>query len=108
MSTSVEEEEAATAAATTTTTPTALERKELEGSQKAKKKTTMLELPEGVIAKVTGREIVMKGPNGSATKVFQRIPVDVEIQGNQVVITPFTEKKKDVISANTFSSILRG
>ena len=67
-----------------------------------------LELPQGVTAKVTGRVLVMKGPNGSATKVFQRIPVDIEASGNQVVITPFTGKKKDVISANTVSSIVRG
>src|SRR5271167_4053144 len=66
-----------------------------------------VELPQGVTGKVTGRELVMKGPNGSATKVFQRIPVDVQVNGNQVVITPFTGKKKDVISANTVSSIVR-
>jgi large subunit ribosomal protein L6 len=69
--------------------------------------TKKVDLPEGVTAKVNGRELVMKGPNGSATKVFQRIPVDMDIQGNQVVITPFTGKKKDVISANTVSSIVR-
>ena len=66
-----------------------------------------VELPQGVTAKVQGRELVIKGPNGSATKVFQRIPVDVEVGGNQVVIAPFTGKKKDVISANTVSSIVR-
>jgi large subunit ribosomal protein L6 len=67
-----------------------------------------VELPQGVTAKVTERELVMKGPNGGATKVFQRIPVDIGVSGNQVVITPFTGKKKDVISANTVSSIVRG
>ncbi|HEV2390501.1 MAG TPA: 50S ribosomal protein L6, partial [Nitrososphaerales archaeon] len=60
-----------------------------------------VELPQGVSASVKGRELTVKGPNGSATKVFQRIPVDVEVKGNQVRITPFTGKKKDVISANT-------
>jgi large subunit ribosomal protein L6 len=67
-----------------------------------------LELPDGVTASVTGRTLVMKGPNGSANKVFQRIPVDVEVKGSQVTIKPFTGKKKDVISANTVSSIVRG
>jgi large subunit ribosomal protein L6 len=66
-----------------------------------------VEFPVGVTASVNGRVLVMKGPNGSATKVFQRIPVDVEVLGNQVVIKPFTGKKKDVISANTVSSIVR-
>jgi large subunit ribosomal protein L6 len=68
----------------------------------------VLDLPDGVTAKVNGRELVMKGPEGSATKVFQRIPVDIEVKGGQVTVKPFTGKKKDVISANTVSSILRG
>jgi large subunit ribosomal protein L6 len=68
----------------------------------------VLDLPDGVTAKVNGRELVMKGPGGSATKVFQRIPVDIEVKGGQVTVKPFTGKKKDVISANTVSSILRG
>src|ERR1035437_2093330 len=68
----------------------------------------MVELPEGVTVNVKDRELVMKGPNGSAAKVFQRIPVNIEVKnGNQVMITPFTPKKKDVISANTVSSIVR-
>ncbi|MDA4117526.1 MAG: 50S ribosomal protein L6 [Thaumarchaeota archaeon] len=66
-----------------------------------------VELPDGVTAKVSGRELTMKGPQGSATKVFQRIPVNIEIQGNQVTIKPFTGKKKDVISANTTASVLK-
>jgi large subunit ribosomal protein L6 len=70
--------------------------------------TRKIELPPGVTANVKGRELFMKGPNGSATKVFQRIPVDVEVQGTEVTIRPFTGKKKDVISANTVSSIVRG
>ena len=67
----------------------------------------VVELPQGVTAKVSGRELTMKGPGGSATKVFQRIPVNIEVQGSQVTVRPFTGKKKDVISANTVSSILR-
>jgi len=66
-----------------------------------------VELVSGVSAGVTGRVLTMKGPNGTAAKVFERIPVDIEVQGNQVVIKPFTGKKKDVISANTVSSIVR-
>jgi large subunit ribosomal protein L6 len=67
-----------------------------------------LELPDGVTASVDGRTLLMKGPNGTANKDFQRIPVDVEVQGSKVTIRPFTGKKKDVISANTVSSIVRG
>ncbi len=67
-----------------------------------------VELPAGVTASVKGRELVVKGPNGTAAKAFQRIPVDVVAQGNQVTVKPFTGKKKDVISANTVSSIVKG
>jgi large subunit ribosomal protein L6 len=67
-----------------------------------------LDLPDGVTASVNGRTLVMKGPNGTANKVFQRIPVDIEVKGAQVTVKPFTGKKKDVISANTVSSIVRG
>jgi large subunit ribosomal protein L6 len=67
-----------------------------------------VELPEGVTAKIEGRELTVKGPNGTAKKVFQRIPVEIGVTGSQVTITPFTGKKKDVISANTTASIVRG
>jgi len=69
--------------------------------------TIKLELKEGLTANLTGRSLVLKGPNGTATKVFERIPVNVEIKGNQIEIKPFTDKKKDRISANTFSSIVK-
>lgn len=67
-----------------------------------------VELPQGVTASVTQRSLMVKGPNGSATKAFQRIPVEIEVQGTRVKIKPFTTKKKDRISANTVSSIVRG
>ena len=78
-----------------------------KAAQRKEDGSRTVELPQGVTANVKGRELLMKGPNGSATKVFQRIPVDVEVKGNQVKIKPFTGKKKDVISANTVSSIVR-
>jgi large subunit ribosomal protein L6 len=67
-----------------------------------------VDLPEGATAQVNGRELVMKGPNGTAKKVFQRIPVNIGINGSQITVTPFTDKKKDMISANTTASIVRG
>jgi len=78
-----------------------------KAAQRKEEGSRTVELPAGVSASVKGRELLMKGPNGSATKVFQRIPVDIEVKGNQVTIKPFTGKKKDVISANTVSSIVR-
>ncbi|MDG6914726.1 MAG: 50S ribosomal protein L6 [Nitrososphaerota archaeon] len=79
----------------------------LKSAERRAAGTKTVLLPQGVTASVKGREILVKGPNGSAGKVFERIPVDVVIQGNKVTVTPFTGKKKDVISANTVSSIVR-
>ena len=55
-----------------------------KAAQRMKEGGRTVELPQGVTASVKGRELLVKGPNGSATKVFQRIPVDVEVKGNQV------------------------
>jgi large subunit ribosomal protein L6 len=79
-----------------------------KAAQRKEDGSRTVELPPGVTASVKGRELFMKGPNGSATKVFQRIPVDIEVNGDEVTIKPFTGKKKDLISANTVSSIVRG
>ena len=46
----------------------------------------------------------MKGKLGSARKDFGRIHVDIEVPRSSVVIKPFTDKKKDVVSANTVHS----
>ena len=79
-----------------------------KSSQRREAGARTVELPGGVTATVKGRELVVKGPNGTANKDFERIPVDIVAQGNVVTVKPFTGKKKDVISANTVSSIVRG
>jgi len=76
-------------------------------SAKREEGVITLQLPQGVTASLTGRSLLVKGPNGSATKVFTRIPVDLELKGSQLAIKPFSGKKKDRISANTFSSIVK-
>ncbi|HUH99731.1 MAG TPA: 50S ribosomal protein L6 [Nitrososphaerales archaeon] len=76
-------------------------------AQKTEAGIKSVDLPQGVTATVTGRSLAVKGPNGSATKVFQRIPVEIEVKDGVVKIKPFTGKKKDRISANTVSSIVR-
>jgi large subunit ribosomal protein L6 len=64
-------------------------------------------LPEGVTGSVSGRVLTIKGPLGTARKNFERIHVDMNVQGNKVAITPFTEKKRDTVSSNTVSSLVR-
>ena len=66
-----------------------------------------VDLPEGVTASIAGRVITVKGPLGTVKKDFDRINVFVEVKGGKVHVKPFSEKKKDVVSSNTASSLIR-
>src|SRR5208282_3104603 len=65
------------------------------------------ELPDGVTASISGRVITIKGPLGTVKKNFDRINVNLEVKGGKILIRPYTDKKKDVVSSNTASSLLR-
>lgn len=67
---------------------------------------TAYELPEGVTASLSGRTLTMKGKLGEAKKGFEKINVDVGVQGNRIILTPFSKKKKDNVIINTVRSIL--
>jgi len=66
-----------------------------------------VELPEGVAASMEGRTLVVKGPLGQVKKDFDRVNANIAVQGNTVHIVPFTERKKDRVSSNTASSLVR-
>jgi len=66
-----------------------------------------LDLQGGVVATVSGREITVKGPLGIVRKDFNRINVSIEVKDGRVLIKPFSDKKKDIVSSNTASSLLR-
>jgi large subunit ribosomal protein L6 len=66
-----------------------------------------VELPEGIGASMDGRTLVVKGPLGHVKKDFDRVNTNISVQGNKVQIVPFTERKKDRVSSNTASSIVR-
>ncbi len=66
-----------------------------------------VELGEGVTASVSGRDITIKGPLGTVKKRFDRIHVNMQVKDGKVEITPFTDRKKDVVTSNTMSSIVR-
>jgi large subunit ribosomal protein L6 len=67
-----------------------------------------VELPDGVVASMEGRALVVKGPLGQVKKDFDRVNANIAVQGNSVRIVPFSERKKDRVSSNTASSIVRG
>jgi large subunit ribosomal protein L6 len=67
---------------------------------------TSIEMPEGVSANLAGRMLSVKGKLGEAKKNFDKINVNLAVEGNRVVFTPFSAKKKDNVIINTVSSIV--
>ena len=66
-----------------------------------------VQMPEGVTAALAGRMLTVKGKLGEAKKNFDKINVNVAVEGNRVVFAPFSAKKKDNVIINTVSSIVR-
>jgi len=67
---------------------------------------TAVQMPEGVSATLAGRMLTVRGKLGEAKKNFDKINVDVAVEGNRVVFRPFSTKKKDNVIINTVSSIV--
>ena len=67
---------------------------------------TAVQLPEGVTASLEGRTLSIKGKLGEAKKHFDKVNVNVSVEGGKVVITPFSTKKKDNVIVNTVASLL--
>ena len=66
----------------------------------------VIEMPEGVTAALEGRTLSIKGKLGEAKKHFDKVSVNVAVEGNKVVISPFSEKKKDNVIINTVLSLV--
>lgn len=69
-------------------------------------KQSTVELPGGVTASLAGRMLTVKGKLGEARKNFDKINVNLAVEGNKVIFTPFSTKKKDNVIINTVTSIL--
>lgn len=68
---------------------------------------TAVQMPEGVTASLEGRTLSVKGKLGEAKKHFDKIDVNLSVQGNRVVFSPFSAKKRDNVIINTVTSIVR-
>ena len=68
---------------------------------------TGVQMPEGVSVALAGRVLTVKGKLGESRKNFDKINVNVAVEGNRVVFTPFSAKKKDNVIINTVSSIVK-
>ncbi len=67
---------------------------------------TSIEMPEGVSVSLKGRLLSIRGKLGEAKKEFDKINVNISADGNRVVISPFSKKKKDNVIINTVTSII--
>ena len=63
-------------------------------------------MPEGVTASLTGRTLVIKGKLGESRKHFDKINVNIAVQGKNVTFSPFSAKKKDNVIINTVASVV--
>ncbi len=65
-----------------------------------------IDVPEGVSAALDGRTLSVKGKMGEARKHFDKINVNISVEGNKILISPFSAKKKDNVIINTVMSIV--
>ena len=68
--------------------------------------TAAVAMPDGVTATLQGRTLSIKGKLGEAKKHFDKVNVNIELDGNKVMISPFSKKKKDNVIINTVTSIV--
>jgi large subunit ribosomal protein L6 len=67
---------------------------------------TAVELPEGVSATLDGRTLIIKGKLGQAKKNFAKVNVNLSLEGQKVIVSPFSSKRKDNVIINTVRSII--
>ena len=65
-----------------------------------------MELPQGVTANLEGRTLSMKGKLGEAKKHFDKVNINITVDGNKISISPFSLKKKDNVIVNTVLSLV--
>ncbi len=65
-----------------------------------------VELPEGVTGTLEGRTLTIKGKLGEAEKHFDKVNINLALDGNKVALSPFSKKKKDNVIVNTVVSLI--
>jgi large subunit ribosomal protein L6 len=66
----------------------------------------VIDVPADVTATLQGRTLSVKGKLGEAKKHFDKVNVNIAVQGNQILVSPFSKKKKDNVIINTVASLL--
>jgi len=63
-------------------------------------------MPDGVTAILQGRTLSIKGKLGEAKKDFDKVNVNISVEGNKVKVSPFSSKRKDNVIINTVMSLV--
>jgi large subunit ribosomal protein L6 len=61
----------------------------------------VLDVPDNVTASMSGRVLTIKGKLGEAKKDFDKVNVNIAVEGKQVIVSPFSNKKKHGVIINT-------
>lgn len=76
-------------------------------STKLDKMETSVDIPSDVSAALDGNVLTVKGPLGTATKDFRKIPVGMEVGGGKVSLKALGRRKKNYAIMNTSRSLVR-
>jgi len=63
-------------------------------------------VPPEVKATLDVRILSIKGKLGEAKKRFDKVNVNLSVEGSRIVVSPFSAKKKDNVIINTVSSLV--
>lgn len=66
----------------------------------------VIEVPADVTATLQGRTLSVRGKLGEARKHFDKVNVNLSVQGKQITLSPFSKKKKDNVIINTVTSLV--
>ena len=75
-------------------------------SKKSQNLDLSVELPAGVSAKYAEGQITIVGPLGKVSQDFSKIPLDLEIKGNEVNILTHGARRKNRSILNTAKSLV--
>ena len=75
-------------------------------SKKLQDLSTSLELPKGVSAKFENELLLVTGPLGKVQQEFSKIPVKVDINGNQITVTTHGARRQNRSILNTARSLV--
>ena len=69
--------------------------------------TTELEIPQGVSVSLKSHILNVEGPLGKTFKNFKKIPVDIEVTDNKILLKAQGTRTKNYAIMNTAKSIIR-